>query len=284
MSSGPGLSVSHLCVAVDGVQILRDCSFDVEPGTLCAVRGVNGSGKTTLLKALAGLLPHGGAVRPLPVVRRAARVVFAAQGSGFHERRTVRRHLRLLVGSGLVSGPDVRGVLERLDLTGLLHEVPARMSSGQRQAVALLAPLAARADLLLVDEPFVGLDRARQEAVSSVLTEKLRAGTTVLATSHGVDWVEHRLSQTVVMDGGRVVHDVRPERGPAAGRRHVEIATPRPEVLVAVLVERGYLASVTETPAGAVVLVEVDRVDPVIALADAAGVALLSIGLTRRPA
>jgi len=281
MTARPRLSVSRVSVTIDDTEILRHCSFDVEAGSLCAVLGENGSGKTTLLKTVAGFLPHSGTINLEHDDPRPVRFAFAGDGSGFHENRTVRRHIALLIHTGLVLHTDVWRMVDRLDLGGLLDKIPARLSLGQRQSVALLGPLAARADTLLLDEPFVGLDAARWDAVASTIEDLLGDGTTVLATSHDLDWIEDRMTQTVLLDNGEIAYAGTPSRRTAGERRCVEITTPQPDTLVDVLVGHGYTARVDGSRSRAVVLVETDRVDPVVALADAAAITYARVALVQ---
>lgn len=270
MTARPRLSVSGVSVTVDETAILRDCSFHVEPGELCAVLGENGSGKTTLLKTVAGLLPHSGTIHLGHDDSRPARFAFAGYGTGFHEHRPVRRHISLLIHSGLVQHDDIWRLVERLDVGGMLDEVPARLSLGQRQSVALLGPLAAHADVLLLDEPFVGLDAARWDAVTRTIEDLLGDGTTVLATSHDLDWIEDRMTQTVLLENGEIAYSGTPPRWTAEEGRCLEITTAQPAALVEVLMAHGYVARADGTRTG--VLVETDLVDPVVALADAAAI------------
>jgi len=241
------------------------------PGTLCVLRGENGSGKTTMLRTLAGLLPHTGQVRYEGGTARGT--TLAPNGAGFHERRTVRDHIRLLIRSRLVQRADVEDMVDLLGLGPLLGQVPARMSLGERQSVALLGPLASRPGLLLVDEPFVGLDASRWDAVAERLDDLLRAGTTMVATSHGADWIGQRAARAVVLSNGHVASDV-DGPGLAVALRHVELDVPEPDAVAASLAARGHSAWVADDRPAPVVMVATDRVDPVVAAVTAAGLDL----------
>jgi energy-coupling factor transport system ATP-binding protein len=152
--------------------------------------GRNGSGKTTLLKLIAGLLrPQSGRVRQeigtAYVPQDADALLFAP---------TVRDELRGLPTQ--ISGP----------FAGWLDRYPRDLSSGERQQLAI-AVVAARADLLLLDEPTRGLDPSVKRALTSFLRTRADAGASVLVASHDVEWAARTADRVLLMADGEIYAD-----------------------------------------------------------------------------
>lgn len=192
-----------LSVALGGNRILRDLSLRVDGGAVCGLLGANGSGKTTLLKAVAGQLPHTGTVRWREEPGRPpGEVVLGLQSTGCHPRRRTRDHVRFLQMTGFVDEELLDRLIDRLSLREAWNDRPAAMSFGQRQSLNVLGPLAARARVYLLDEPFAGLDARRVTVVRDRILDLRTAGATVIVTSHDLAPVENILDTVVVLDSG----------------------------------------------------------------------------------
>lgn len=163
----------------DGQPVLQNVNWHIEAGQRWLVSGISGIGKTTLLRLLMGLeQPDTGRISGIFGVR------FAPV---FQEDRLVE-HWSALENVGLVC-PDAARVREIL--TGLLPgaslQQPVRtLSGGMRRRVALARALAAESDVLVLDEPFTGLDAAAAERAAQVIAA-YRDGRTVVAVSHGME-------------------------------------------------------------------------------------------------
>ena len=163
----------------DGQPVLQNVNWRIEAGQRWLVSGISGIGKTTLLRLLMGLeQPDTGRISGISGVR------FAPV---FQEDRLVE-HWSALDNVRLVC-PDAARVREIL--TGLLPgaslQQPVRtLSGGMRRRVALARALAAESDILVLDEPFTGLDPAAAERAAQVIAA-YRGGRTVVAVSHGME-------------------------------------------------------------------------------------------------
>ncbi|MFD9910112.1 ABC transporter ATP-binding protein [Streptomyces sp. NPDC059063] len=186
---------------------LRDCSFRLAAGRVCAVVGPNGAGKSTLLALAAGLLrPTGGRLSVLGTDAAAARprVAYVAQDKPLYPRLSVADTLRL--GAELNPGRWDAAAADRVMADGGL-DPRARvrsLSGGQRTRVALALALGKRPELLLLDEPMADLDPlARHRLMGTLMAETAEHGTTVVMSSHIVgelaDACDHLL---LVSDGG----------------------------------------------------------------------------------
>ncbi|MCW8375762.1 ABC transporter ATP-binding protein [Streptomyces justiciae] len=187
---------------------LRDCSFALPAGRVCAVVGPNGAGKSTLLALAAGLLaPTEGTLTVLgePVGQARARVGFVAQDKPLYPQLTVAETLRM--GGDLNPGRWDARAAERIVAGGDL-DPKARvrsLSGGQRTRVALALALGKRPELLLLDEPMADLDPlARHELMGVLMSQAAQHGTTIVMSSHVVAELEDSCDHLLLIGGGRV--------------------------------------------------------------------------------
>ncbi len=199
---------------------LHDFSLIVQPGELVALVGHNGSGKSTFLRLAAGLLePTAGALvvaSARPGSERArAEVSFVPDEPVLYDDLSVNEHVEYV---GRLHGddtwPERAGVL--LDLLGLearADDLPARFSRGLKQRTGLLLGLVRPFSVLLVDEPFVGLDPRGQRVCADLLAAAAADGNAVVVATHQLDLLS-RASRCVALRDGAIEYS-----GPPDARR-----------------------------------------------------------------
>ena len=192
---------------------LDRCTFTARPGRLTGFLGPNGAGKTTAMRAVFGLVAlDAGTVRwqgrPVTAAER-ARFGYMPEERGLYPRMRVRDQLVYL---GQLCGRGSRDVtrsvdawLERLGLAGRAADRLDALSHGNQQRVQLIAALVGEPDLLVLDEPFSGLDPIAMGAMSELLSDLAAEGVTVLFSSHQLDLVEDLCQDVVIIDHGRIV-------------------------------------------------------------------------------
>jgi ABC-2 type transport system ATP-binding protein len=194
-------------VALDGVDL------DVVAGQIHGVVGPNGAGKTTLLGLLLGLaVADRGSLEILgmPVGRALAApdgVTGFVDGPGLYPSLTARGNLAALAA---LRGPGARttgigDVLEQVGLTDVADDRVRGFSLGMRQRLGLAAALLTKPRLLVLDEPYNGLDPAGKKHVHGVLTQLAADGVTVVLSSHRMDDLEALCSEVTIVATGRVV-------------------------------------------------------------------------------
>lgn len=195
------------------VSALSDCSFQVHPGRLTGFVGPNGAGKTTAMRAVFGLVhPDSGVLRwqgHAVTEENRRRFGYMPEERGLYPQMRVADQLVYLGRlSGLTASAATREADRWLDALGLADRKSARLdhlSHGNQQRAQLAAALVHHPELLVLDEPFSGLDPIAMDAMSSLLTDLARNGNAVLFSSHQLDVVEHLCEDVVVIDHGQVV-------------------------------------------------------------------------------
>jgi ABC-2 type transport system ATP-binding protein len=195
------------------LRALDGCTFEARPGRLTGFLGPNGAGKTTAMRAVFGLLQlDEGLVtwRGSPIVEAdRARFGYMPEERGLYPRMRVREQLVYLGELCGRSSSEVSRVTDLwLERLGIAERAAARvdeLSHGNQQRVQLLAALVNEPDLLVLDEPFAGLDPIAMGAMAGLLQELAATGVTVLFSSHQLDLVEDLCQDVVIIDHGRVV-------------------------------------------------------------------------------
>lgn len=189
------LTVGSLAVTLEGRRILDNVSLHVDTGRTIAVCGPSGSGKTTLLRAIAGLVPidagrvevDGADVTGTPTHRRSIGFVFQDNQlfPHMHVARNVGYGLRVLGWETTRIRTRVDELLERVQLSDRRDQDVATLSGGEAKRVALARALAPSPRVLLLDEPFTGLDRPLHDQLAAMVERVLRdTGTTAVLVSH----------------------------------------------------------------------------------------------------
>jgi ABC-2 type transport system ATP-binding protein len=214
----PNLLLSDVAKDYGDGRGLRDTDLRLEPGQLVVLAGANGAGKSTLLGLCAGLLsPTAGDITiagyPVDTVEARRATAYIPDNPVLYDDLTVREHLEFIAGlhdTGVEPDeewPERADVLlDRFNLTDRADDLPTRLSRGLRQKASLVVGLIRPFDLLLIDEPFVGLDPPAQEALADVLAELARSGRTVLASTHQLTFVD-RADRCVGLRDGQIVLD-----------------------------------------------------------------------------
>lgn len=224
------LRITNLTVRYGEVLALDGVDLTVEPGEACGLVGVNGSGKSTLFKAAVGLVrPVAGAVTvlggPGDRARRAGLVAYVPQADDLDRDFPVSVEDVVLTGRYHLMGPlrrpaprdraVVAQALARVGLADLAGRQIGRLSGGQRQRVLLARALAQEARLLLLDEPFTGVDAGSEAAVTAVLRDLVAEGASLVVSTHDLSMLPALCARSVLLHRRVLAH------GPTA-----EVITP----------------------------------------------------------
>lgn len=220
-STEPVIELSEVGFGYTSTPVVEEVSLRIDPGEYVAVVGPNGSGKSTLMKVMVGLLrPDDGAAKlfgePAHRFDDGSRLGYVAQHASASKEMpiTVREVVKMgrfpHVGFGRLSSEDwdiVDGALDTVGLSAFANRRVTRLSGGQRQRAFIARALASEADLLVLDEPTVGVDMESVGAFYGLLDSLNRDGITVLLIEHDLSAVtEHAervicLNQQIYFDG-----------------------------------------------------------------------------------
>ena len=194
-------------VALDGL------SFDVPPGQVFGFLGPNGAGKTTAMRAVFGLVDlDAGSVRwdgAAIGLRERRRFGYMPEERGLYPGMQIQRQLEYMCElHGRSPADAVVATMRWLERLGIADRATNKLESlslGNQQRVQLAAALAFEPELLILDEPFAGLDPVGIDEVTAILDEQAREGRGVLFSSHQLDLVEDICESVAIIDKGRLV-------------------------------------------------------------------------------
>ncbi|MCT8162179.1 manganese/iron ABC transporter ATP-binding protein [Pseudoruegeria sp. SHC-113] len=215
--AAPGLSARHVTVTYrNGHTALWDASFDVPRGTITALVGVNGAGKSTLFKAIMGFVPAAkGAITMLGMsVREALRknlVAYVPQSEEVDWAFPVLvedvvmmgryGHMGFLRRASQTDRAAVDAALARVNMSDFKHRQIGELSGGQRKRVFLARALAQEGQIILLDEPFTGVDVKTEAQIIALLQELRAEGRIMLVSTHNLGSVPEFCDRTILVKG-----------------------------------------------------------------------------------
>ena len=197
-----------------GAEVLRGISFALASGRVTGLLGPSGCGKTTLLRAVVGVQRHVegelavlGEAAGSPGLRR--RVAYVTQAPSVYADLSVTENLRYFAALVGADGEQVHGVLATVELLDVARAPVRRLSGGQRTRVSLASALLGAPELLILDEPTVGLDPLLRRSLWSLFGRLAAGGTTLLVSSHVMDEARH-CDDLLLIREGRLVAQATP--------------------------------------------------------------------------
>ncbi|MBV8770806.1 MAG: ATP-binding cassette domain-containing protein [Deltaproteobacteria bacterium] len=207
------LELSAVYKSYDGAVAVDNLSLAIPQGRIYGLLGPNGAGKTTVLRMMVGILvPDRGRVCIFgePLERRHLAIIgYLPEERGLYRKAKVDDLLFYLGGLKGLSHFAIRHKIdelaERLGLAALLTRRIEELSKGMEQKVQLLTAMINDPQLLILDEPFAGLDPVNSAGLMQLLIELKREGRTILFSSHRMDWIERLCDEICVINQGRSV-------------------------------------------------------------------------------
>ena len=214
-SRRPAIAVSDLRVRRGGALVLPGLSLTVSAGIVTGLLGPSGSGKTTLMRAIVGVqLVESGNVtalgRPAGSPENRRRVGYVTQAPSLYGDLTVRENLHYFARILDVPADRVSDALSIVDLVDHADQVAVTLSGGERSRASLAGALLGQPELLILDEPTVGLDPVLRRDLWGTFHSLADAGATVLVSSHVMDEAK-RCDHLLLMREGRLVDSGAPD-------------------------------------------------------------------------
>ena len=219
--SAPAIEVTDLTVRYGPVLALENVSFGVRRGRVCGVIGMNGSGKSTLFKSIMGLVkPERGQVlvggRPPTEARRAGMVGYVPQSEDVDWAFPLSVGEVVMMGRygqlGLTRRPRradreaVAAALAQVELTELADRQIGALSGGQRKRAFVARGIAQGAQVLLLDEPFAGVDKRSETTIVTLLRQLAEQGRTVLTSTHDLRALPDLCDEAILLQQRLLLH------------------------------------------------------------------------------
>lgn len=213
-NQGPAIVIDNLVVRRGSQSVLHGLSLEVPRGGVVGLLGPSGCGKSTLMRAIVGVqVVKSGTVTVLGqnagsrVLRH--RIGYVTQAASVYDDLTVRQNLQYFRAVLKAPKSDVDRVLESTDLVGQAGQLVSSLSGGQRSRVSLAGALLGDPELLVLDEPTVGLDPVLRVDLWALFHRLADAGTTLLVSSHVMDEAT-RCDRLLLMRDGEILADDTP--------------------------------------------------------------------------
>lgn len=195
-------------------EILHGLTFDVEPGTVTGLIGPSGSGKTTLMRAIVGVQKlSGGSLNVLGLPAGGAqlrsRIGYVTQDPAVYSDVSVEENLKYFGALVRASKEGIDQVLRDVDLIPQRKQLASSLSGGQRARVSLALALLGNPELLVLDEPTVGLDPILRNDLWDMFERLAHGGKTILVSSHVMDEAQRCEQLILLRDGDILWHDSR---------------------------------------------------------------------------
>jgi ABC-2 type transport system ATP-binding protein len=231
-----------LIVSRQGKPVLRELTFALEPGKITGLIGPSGSGKTTLMRSIVGAQTiRSGSLRvlgePAGSARLRKQIGYVTQSPSVYQDLTVRQNVRYF--AAILGQPKARiaEVLEQVDLMPQRDQLVGSLSGGQCARVSLAVALLGDAQLLVLDEPTVGLDPVLRRRLWKLFAQLATEGRTLLISSHVMDEAEQCPNLLLLRDGRVLSHGPKQQLLAQTGSKTVE------DAFLQLVTEGGSLAS-----------------------------------------
>jgi ABC-2 type transport system ATP-binding protein len=208
------IEVSNLTKNYGKIKAVDDVSFTVEKGAICGILGPNGSGKTTTIKSICNLIiPDKGVIKLFNKENQKSIEHISALFEGtrnLYWRLTPRENLRYFAGIRGLGGRKIESrideLLERFNLSEKRNATVNTLSRGMQQKIAIAMTLICDTDIILLDEPTLGLDVQSYMDIKNILRNiALDMNKTILLSTHHMDLVQELCNQVVILNRGKLV-------------------------------------------------------------------------------
>lgn len=209
------LTIDQLVGGYSQVPVLKNISFQVQPGELVGLIGLNGTGKSTTINHIIGLLqPFSGSIQVNgatlandPLTYKKA-IAYVPETPVLYEELTLREHLQLTVNAYQLAPTSAwqraKELLKTFRLENKLDWFPVDFSKGMKQKVMICMAFMTEAKLLVIDEPFYGLDPLAVHDLLTIIDQKKAQGVAILMSTHVLDTAQRYCDRFVLLADGQV--------------------------------------------------------------------------------
>ena len=206
------LEVKNITKSFGETQVLHGVSFEVESGKALGLLGRNGAGKTTTMRIIMNVFNANGGdllIDGKPFIASEYRVGYLPEERGLYPKNTVKEQMLYLARLRGLSKSEaltnISKLLNRLEITEYENRKLETLSKGNQQKVQLAATLVANPDIVILDEPFSGLDPVNSQILKDVVNELIADVKIVIFSSHQMSYVEEFCDNIAIINSGEVV-------------------------------------------------------------------------------
>lgn len=207
----------------------NNLSFELEPGTLTVLLGPNGAGKSTIMKSIIGFLKYQGkiTVKGMPNKSTEAKKIlgYIPEMPSLYSTLTVSEHMEFIARAYKMTNykERIEMLLERFELADKRKKFGDELSKGMQQKLNLCIGLLPNPDVILLDEPMIGLDPHAIKELKAFIEEMRQEGKTMLISTHIIDSVDMMWDRTIIMQNGEIRANVSKEELDANGKTLEEL-------------------------------------------------------------
>ncbi len=206
------LEIKSLCKSFGEKEVLKNISFTAQGGSALGLLGRNGAGKTTTIRIIMGVFfADSGEVLMdgKPVDRRKIRIGYMPEERGLYPKKQIAEQLvYLAVLRGMTKNDAKKACdrwLERMGMSEYKNKKLETLSKGNQQKIQLAATLMCDPQIVILDEPFSGLDPVNAMILKDVIKEMIAGGSVVLFSSHQMNYIEEFCDNIAILNGGKIV-------------------------------------------------------------------------------
>lgn len=208
----PAIAIRGVCKSYGSTQAVRDLDLTVPIGSVCGFLGPNGAGKSTTIRMVMSIIyPDRGTIEVLgsDALHNKDRIGYLPEERGLYRKMLVGEVLEFYAGLKGVrhARPEVERWLDRMQLPGVAKKKVEAMSKGMAQKIQFIATVLHKPELVILDEPFSGLDPVNMEVLRDAVLELKRNGSTVIFSTHDMDVAERMCDFVFMIFKGRKVLD-----------------------------------------------------------------------------
>ena len=207
------IEVTHVIKSYNDTEVIRDISFSVKKGEIFGILGPNGAGKTTMLRMLLDQIkPDSGTIKMFgePIKLKAKdKIGYLPEERGLYQKSRV---LEILVYFGMLKGMSktdannsAEGLLRKMELYDVKNKRVEELSKGMQQKVQFIGTIIHDPDLIIVDEPFSGLDPVNTRLLKRVIIEQKKAGKTIVLSTHMMEQATELCDKLLMINKGKIV-------------------------------------------------------------------------------
>ena len=205
------LKINNLSKKYHKVEAVKNVSFSVEDGSITILLGPNGAGKSTVIKSIAGLLKYTGSIEinnfPNKSVEAKREFSYVPETPSLYELLTVEEHINFIAKAYNIENykDKAEELLERFDMVDKKDKLGKELSKGMQQKVSIICGLITNPNLILFDEPMIGLDPKAIKELKSMFLELREKGKSIIISTHIIDSIVDIWDNALIMKDGEII-------------------------------------------------------------------------------